>query len=137
MLAAVATWQRGLLTRRQCLAAGMTDRAIRWRLDRGRWSLVHSAVYQTIPGRDDWHTGALAAQLAVPDSAWSYRTAAYVQGLVRARWRSATSAMSRRLTDCPVVVASGRHLAVVPTAQLRPCRLRACALRYELRTESC
>jgi hypothetical protein len=83
MLAAVAAEQRGLLTRRQCLAAGMTDRAIRWRLCRDRWLPVHQAVYQTVPGRDDWHTGALAAQLAVPDSAWSYRTAAYVQGLVR------------------------------------------------------
>jgi hypothetical protein len=61
----------------------MTDRAIRWRLERGRWVLVHQGVYLTVPGRDDWHTGALAAQLAVPDSAWSHLTAAYVQGLVR------------------------------------------------------
>ena len=82
-LADVALEQRGLLTRGQCLSAGMTDRAIRWRLQRHRWMTVHHGVYLTIPGRDDWHTTALAAQLAVPDSAWSSRTAAFVQGLLR------------------------------------------------------
>ena len=83
MLAQVAIEQRGLVTWRQCLAAGMTDRAIRWRLARHGWTTVHHGVYQTLPGRDDWHTQALAAQLAVPDSAWAGRTAAHVQGLLR------------------------------------------------------
>jgi hypothetical protein len=83
MLAEVALEQRGLLTWRQCLSAGMSDRAIRWRLGRGGWRTVHHGVFLTLPGRDDWHTQALAAQLAVADSAWAGRTAAFVHGLVR------------------------------------------------------
>ena len=82
-LAAVAREQRGLLTRQQCLSAGLTDGAIRWGLTRRGWTAVHQGVYLTVPGRDDWHTTALAAQLAVPDSAWSHRTAAHVHGLIR------------------------------------------------------
>jgi predicted transcriptional regulator of viral defense system len=83
LLDVVAAEQRGVLTRRQCVTAGMSDKAIRWRLERGWWVVVHHGVYSTQPGRDDWHTRALAAQLAVPDSAWSHRTAAYVHGLLR------------------------------------------------------
>ncbi len=60
----------------------MTDPAIRWRLRGGDWVAFHHGVYLTVPGRDDWRTGALAAQLAVAGSAWSHRTAAFVHGLV-------------------------------------------------------
>jgi hypothetical protein len=42
----------------------MSDRAIRWRLDRGGWTSIHHAVYLTVAARDDWHTTALAAELA-------------------------------------------------------------------------
>lgn len=75
--------QRGLVTRAQCLAAGLTPKAIEWRLARGWWVRIHPGVYLTTPGRDDWWTTALAAQLAVPGSAWSHSTAAYTWGLVR------------------------------------------------------
>jgi hypothetical protein len=68
MLAEVAQEQRGLLTWRQCRSAGMTDRAIRWRLERHGWTTVHHGVHRTLPSRDDWHTQAVAAQLAVADS---------------------------------------------------------------------
>src|SRR6478609_8652868 len=61
----VATEQSGLLTRQQCLGVGLTDDAIRWRLERGWWVAMHAGVYLTVPGRDDWWTRALAAQLAV------------------------------------------------------------------------
>ena len=70
-LASVAREQRGLLTRQQCLSAGLTDGAIRWGLTRRGWTTVHQGVYLTVPGRDDWHTTAFAAQLTVPDSARS------------------------------------------------------------------
>jgi len=83
LLNQVSTEQHALLTRRQCLTAGMSDKAIRWRLDRGWWVAVHHGVYLTQPGRDDWHTRAVAAHLAVPDSAWSHRSAGFVHGLVR------------------------------------------------------
>ncbi|MEP6648806.1 MAG: type IV toxin-antitoxin system AbiEi family antitoxin domain-containing protein, partial [Lapillicoccus sp.] len=75
--------QRGLVTRAQCLAAGLTSKAVEWRLSSGRWVRVHASLYQTSPGRDDWWTSALAAQLAVPDAAWSHETAGHVWGLVR------------------------------------------------------
>ena len=75
--------QRGLVTRAQCRAAGLTSKAIEWRLTSGRWVRVHPGVYQTAPGRNDWWTGALAAQLAIPGSAWSHATAGHSWGLVR------------------------------------------------------
>jgi very-short-patch-repair endonuclease len=79
----VAKEQFGLLTRRQCVGAGMSDDAISWRLQRGWWVTVHPGVYLTVPGRDDWWLRALAAQLAVDDAAWSHATAAFVHGLLR------------------------------------------------------
>lgn len=81
-LKGVVEEQFGLVTRGQCLSAGMTDAAIQWRVERGWWVRVHPGVYLTIPGRDDWWTVALAAQLAVDDSAWSHHTAAFVHGLL-------------------------------------------------------
>lgn len=84
-LAAVAVEQRGLLTRRQCLAAGMSDKALQWRIDRRRWVAVHPGVYQTAPGREDWWTTALAAHLACgSQAAWSHETAGYFHGLIGA-----------------------------------------------------
>ncbi|HEY8306168.1 MAG TPA: hypothetical protein VIG79_05765 [Lapillicoccus sp.] len=81
-LRATSVEQRGLLTREQCLGAGMTAAAVRWKVDRRVWEPVHRGVYQTRPGKDDWHTAALAALLAVPGSAWSHQTAGFVEGLV-------------------------------------------------------
>jgi len=75
--------QRGLVTRSQCLAAGLSPKAVEWRLASHRWRRVLPRVYQTNPGRDDWWTWAMAALLAVDDSAWSHRTAAYAWGMVR------------------------------------------------------
>ncbi len=75
--------QRGLVTRAQCLAAGLTAKAIEVRLVRGSWRRLHRGVYLTVPGRDDWWTAATAAHLACGSSAaWSHDTAAYVWGLV-------------------------------------------------------
>ncbi len=81
-LHATSAEQRGLLTREQCLGAGLTPAAVRWKVESGVWEHVHRGVYQTRPGKDDWYTAALAAQLAVPGSAWSHRTAGFVEGLV-------------------------------------------------------
>ncbi len=60
----------------------MSAKAVRWKLDRDLWVRVHPGIYQTLPGRDDWHTDALAAQLAVSGSAWSHHTAGFVHGLL-------------------------------------------------------
>ncbi len=83
-LTAVALEQRGLVTRRQCLASGLSPKAVEVRL-RGRWTRVHRGVFQTQPGRDDFWTTALAGHLACgPDAAWSHDTAAYRWGLIPA-----------------------------------------------------
>jgi predicted transcriptional regulator of viral defense system len=82
-LLVVAAEQHGLVTRPQCLAAGLTDKAIRWRLERGWWVVLHHGVYLTEPGRNDWYTRAIGAQVAVPDAAWSHHTAGFVHGLLR------------------------------------------------------
>jgi hypothetical protein len=60
----------------------MSAKAVRWKLQRGLWVRRHPGVYQTLPGKDDWHTDALAALLAVSGSAWSHRTAGFVHGLL-------------------------------------------------------
>ena len=81
-LMCVAAEQSGLLTRAQCLAAGMTDPAIRWRLSRGHWIAVHAWRLPHACGVGT--TGAPAPsprQLAVDGSAWSHRSAAFVHGL--------------------------------------------------------
>lgn len=81
-LAAVAAEQRGLVTRRQCLQAGLSPKAIEVRVAT-RWVRVHRGVFQTQPGRDDFWTTALAGHLACgPNAAWSHETAAYRWGLV-------------------------------------------------------
>ncbi|MGA8981017.1 MAG: type IV toxin-antitoxin system AbiEi family antitoxin domain-containing protein, partial [Pedococcus sp.] len=62
-LRAHADRQRDLLTRTQCLAAGMSPATLEWRVSSKRWVAVHEGVYLTRPGRDDWQTTALAALL--------------------------------------------------------------------------
>ena len=79
----VASEQCGLVTRAQCLNAGMSSKAVEVRLANGRWRRVQHGVYLTAPGRDDWWTAAMAAHLACgPDAAWSHHTAAFVWGLI-------------------------------------------------------
>ncbi len=82
-LAVVARDQCDLVTRAQCVSAGLTSKAIEVRLTRGRWRRLHRNVYLTQPGRDGWWTTATAAHLACGrDAAWSHETAAFVWGLV-------------------------------------------------------
>jgi hypothetical protein len=79
----VASAQCGLVTRPQCLAAGLSTKAIEVRLASGRWRPIQHGIYQTAPGPEDWWSSALAAHLACgPDAAWSHRTAAFVWGLL-------------------------------------------------------
>lgn len=74
--------QRDLLTRSQCLAAGLTDSFIRHRLRCGRWRRVHAGVYLTAPGRNDWLMRATASfLLAGDDAAFVRESAEYLWGL--------------------------------------------------------
>jgi hypothetical protein len=82
-LQALVSGQSGLVTRPQALAAGMSAKAVRWRVESGRWVRLHPGVYLTTPGRDDWHTAAAALllHLGIP-SALCARSAGYLWGLV-------------------------------------------------------
>jgi hypothetical protein len=64
-IAAHAAAQLGLVTRSQALGAGLTEAAVRWRVESGRWVAVQRGVYSTTPGRDDWESRALAALLRI------------------------------------------------------------------------
>ncbi|NUO33966.1 MAG: type IV toxin-antitoxin system AbiEi family antitoxin domain-containing protein [Dermatophilaceae bacterium] len=82
-LRAVAESQLGLVTRAQALESGLSDAAVRWRVESGRWVLVQRGVYSTTPGRDDWHARALAALLRVGvPSALCGPSAGFLWGLV-------------------------------------------------------
>lgn len=84
LLQARINGQSGLLTRAQALAGGITGRAIDWKLQRGVWVRIHSGVYLTMPGRDDWQMRAVAALLkAGPGAALRGRSAGFAWGLVR------------------------------------------------------
>jgi very-short-patch-repair endonuclease len=65
LLAARIRGQSGLVTREQALAAGLSEKAIRWRVSSGRWTVVHPQVYLTEPGRSGWDLRAVAALLHV------------------------------------------------------------------------
>lgn len=81
--------QSDLLTRAQCVQAGMTDDAVQWRVSSGRWTRLRGGVYLTRPGRDDWHVTATADLLRclsgapAADAAFCGRSALYLWGLER------------------------------------------------------
>jgi hypothetical protein len=89
MLRRLAERQADLLTRAQCRAAGLSDSALKWRVDSGRWMRCHEGVFLVRPGRDDFLARATAALLRVDDAgpaaraALAGRSAAYLWGLER------------------------------------------------------
>lgn len=83
-LRAYADDQADLLTRGQCLRAGVTDEVIEHRLRTRRWRRVHPGVYLTAVGRADWLVRAMAAFLrAGPGAAFTGECAALLWGLRR------------------------------------------------------
>jgi hypothetical protein len=60
--------QEGLLTRSQCLAAGLTDEFVEHRLRTGHWRRAGAGVYQTEPGRSGWPVEVAALLLAHGDT---------------------------------------------------------------------
>lgn len=76
---AAARGQSGVVDRGQALASGLTDKQIRWRLERGRWRALHRGVYLTNPGAVTWPARAWAALLwAGPGSVLVLGSAAFV-----------------------------------------------------------
>ena len=113
LLRARAAGQSGLVSRAQALSGGMTRKAVECRLSSGRWITVHPGVYQTMPGRQDWETRAVAALLhAGHGSALCGTSAGHLWGLVRTPpdpIRVVVPA-TRRVRDVPgVVISRSRH----------------------------
>ena len=81
-VARIATIQHSLVSRSQALQLGFTDRAIKVRLNTGRWLELHDAVYSIAGAPDTWDQRHLAACMAVgPGAAVSHRSAAAIHGL--------------------------------------------------------
>lgn len=75
--------QQGVITRRQALAAGLTDKAIAGRLDGGRWQRLHTGVYATFSGQVPRLATLWAAVLrAGPRAVLSHQTAAELYRLL-------------------------------------------------------
>jgi hypothetical protein len=66
--------QFGLVTRGQCLGAGMSEEEVRWRVASGRWTRRHRGVYLTLPGKEGWDVDAMAAFLCVDQGLRRIRT---------------------------------------------------------------
>jgi hypothetical protein len=83
----LAQVQHGLLTRSQCLTAGMTRDSLDWQVRSGRWVRPHDGVFLVRPGQQSWTTQAVAALLCVDsgggaaDAALCGRAAAHLWGL--------------------------------------------------------
>ncbi len=73
----IARQQRGLITREQALAAGLTDGQITARLRRGTWIVIRPDVYGVGGAPPTWEQALLAVTLAVPSYA-SHRTTAHL-----------------------------------------------------------
>ena len=72
--------QHGLISRRQALAAGMTDAQIGWRLRTGQWESVHRGVYRHAVSPETPQSRLLAMCLAC-DGVASHRSAAALHGI--------------------------------------------------------
>ncbi|MFM6851071.1 MAG: type IV toxin-antitoxin system AbiEi family antitoxin domain-containing protein [Terrabacter sp.] len=113
VLRARAAGQSGLVSRAQALSSGMSRKAIECRLASGRWAVVHPGIYQTMPGRQDWETSAVAALLhAGRGSALCDSSAGYLWGIVRAAPDPVRVIVpaSRRVRNVPgVIISRSRH----------------------------
>src|SRR5205814_5522155 len=77
-----AVHQRGLLTTDQAHQAGFTDKAIRHRVDTGRWGRMHPRVFRFAGSEAGWEQGLLAACMAAgPEAVASHRAAAVMWGI--------------------------------------------------------
>jgi hypothetical protein len=75
--------QQGVITRRQALAAGLTEKAIMVRLRSGRWQRLQAGVYATFSGEPQRTAALWAAVLrAGPGAVLSHQTAAELHGLI-------------------------------------------------------
>jgi hypothetical protein len=75
-------YQAGVVSRQQALDAGLTEKAIEWRLHTGTWRRLHRSVYATFTGNLSREARLWAAVLRVgPGAVLSHDTAAEIQHL--------------------------------------------------------
>ena len=76
-------YQAGVVSRQQALDAGLTEKAIEWRLRTGAWQRLHRKVYATFTGNLSREARLWAAVLRVgPGAVLSHETAAEIQHLI-------------------------------------------------------
>src|SRR5688572_29115880 len=56
----LAARQHGVLSRRQALAEGMSDRGVDRRIERGRWQILHRGIYKLRSWPTSWHMRLMA-----------------------------------------------------------------------------
>jgi hypothetical protein len=77
----IAKLQRGVISRRQALSAGLSKDVIESRIDRGRWQRLHTGVYAVFTGLPGREANLWAALLRVGQgAALSYQAAAELDG---------------------------------------------------------
>jgi predicted transcriptional regulator of viral defense system len=116
--------QRGMVTRRQALRAGLTRSAIGTRIGTGRWQRIYPGVLATFSGEPSREALLWAAVLrAGPGAALSHETAAELHGLARkpAQLIHLTVAADRRVEPVPGLaihrsarIAQARHPCQTP-----------------------
>jgi hypothetical protein len=117
--------QRGVVSRQQALAAGLSKDLIDSRIERGRWQRLHRGVYTVFTGNPSREAILWAALLrAGPGSALCCETAAELDGLFDrpAALIHVTVPASRRVTRLPGIVVHSRLRAgqAVHPARLPP-----------------
>jgi hypothetical protein len=76
-IATIAAAQYGVVSRRQAHEVGLTDRQIRWRLEKGRWERLARHTFRIAGTPVSWRQRLIAACLAAgPAAAASHRSAA-------------------------------------------------------------
>ena len=111
-----AAEQADLLSRAQCLAAGMSPATIRWRLDSARWTAVRPGVYLTKPGRRDTAVAIWAAVLTADPRVDPHDVRAAVAGKAAAYlWRLSPEPPK----TVELVIPSGRIIAAATPAPRR------------------
>jgi predicted transcriptional regulator of viral defense system len=108
----IARWQAGAISRRQLLAAGISDQIILERLRRQRWQQLYRGVYAVFSGPATRDTWLWAAVLRAGDGAvLSHKTAAELHGLIETPAESihVTVPSARRVRNSGIVIRiSGR-----------------------------
>src|SRR3984885_3163258 len=108
----IARWQAGAISRRQLLAAGISDQIILERLRRQRWQQLYRGIYAVFSGPPTRDTWLWAAVLRAGDGAvLSHKTAAELHGLIETPAESiyVTVPSARRVRNSGIVIRiSGR-----------------------------